>query len=454
MQTHPSGAGHHPGAHIRKNRPLSLQLHERAQQRIPGGVNSPVRAFRGVGGEPVYMASAKGAHMQDVDGHLYIDYINSWGAMILGHAHPRVVAAIRRQAELSPGYGTPTMVEVELAETICTRIPGMEQVRMVNSGTEATMSSIRLARGFTGRELVVKFAGCYHGHVDSLLVKAGSGALTLGQPDSAGVPAGIAKDTLVLPFNDSQRVRDLFRIYGDRLAAVIVEPIAGNMNCIPPEPEFLPCLREACEQSGCVLIFDEVMTGFRVHPAGAQGLYGIRPDLTTLGKIIGGGLPVGAFGGRADIMARLAPDGPVYQAGTLSGNPTAVAAGLATVQATAEEGFYDRLMTATETLCAGICTRAAKHGIPIASNHACGMFGLFFSTEEKISSYQQVMACNFPAFRRFFHLILDAGVYLAPSAFEAGFVSSAHDQAVIEHTLMAFDSCFERLAAESNESHR
>jgi len=434
--------------------PHSRKLYENARQTMPGGVNSPVRAFRGVGGTPIFMRTGAGARIHDADGHSYIDYVNSWGAMILGHAHPDIVAAVQRQAALSLGFGAPTDLEVELAEWICSRIPSLDQVRLVNSGTEATMSAIRLARGFTGRDLVAKFAGCYHGHADSLLVKAGSGALTLGAPDSAGVPAGSARDTLVLPFNEIDAVAAAFDRYGKHLAAVIVEPVAGNMSCIPPEPGFLEALRDLCNKSGCLLIFDEVMTGFRVHPHGAQGLYDIIPDLTTLGKIIGGGLPVGAYGGRREIMSHVSPLGTVYQAGTLSGNPVAVAAGLAALRVLEEPGFHVRLAQLTQRLVNGFRQASARHGVPLAVNHVCGMFGLFFCEAERVISYAQVMACDTARFRRFFHLMLDSGVYLAPSAFEAGFVSAAHDEAIINETLEVADDCFRCLAREQEGTPR
>jgi glutamate-1-semialdehyde 2,1-aminomutase len=413
---------------------------------IPGGVNSPVRAFRGVGGEPVFFARACGAWVESVDGRRFIDYVGSWGPMILGHAHPDVIAAVREKALDGLSFGAPTTIETELARRVIELVPSMELVRMCSSGTEATMSAIRLARGYTGRDRIVKFEGCYHGHSDSLLVKAGSGALTLGVPTSPGVPAELARHTATLPYNDVAAVEEFFKVAGDGTACVIVEPVAGNMNCIPPVPGFLERLRELCTRHGAVLIFDEVMTGFRVARGGAQELYGIRPDLTTLGKIIGGGMPVGAFGGRRDIMERLAPLGPVYQAGTLSGNPVAMAAGLATLAGLSAPGFHARLAQRTLALCEGLEGAARAAGVAFTTNHVCGMFGLFFTGQGPVTSYAQATACDVERFKRFFHGMLAEGVYLAPSAFEAGFVSAAHGDAEIESTLAAARRVFAALA--------
>ena len=426
----------------------SAALFERAARVIPGGVNSPVRAFRGVGGTPVFMHRASGPRMYDVDGNAYIDYIGSWGPMLLGHGDTRVREAVAKQLELAMSFGAPTELEIEMAEKVAALVPSIESVRMVSSGTEATMSAIRLARGYTGRDTLVKFEGCYHGHADSLLVKAGSGALTLGVPDSPGVPAGLARHTLNLPYNDSAALHELFAARGDEIACVIVEPVAGNMNCIPPEPGFLEALREVCTRHGTVLIFDEVMTGFRVSLGGVQQACGVTPDLTTLGKVIGGGLPVGAFGGRADIMDSISPVGPVYQAGTLSGNPLAMAAGLATLEALETEGFHDRLKTLTERLTSGAEAAARRHGIDFTTNHVCGMFGFFFTAADRVAGFSDVKACDVEQFRRFFHGMLSRGVYLAPSAFEAGFLSITHDEAVIDETLAAMDATFSELSAE------
>jgi glutamate-1-semialdehyde 2,1-aminomutase len=424
---------------------MNANLFEAAKKRIPGGVNSPVRAFKGVGGAPVFVARAEGPYLFDTEGARYIDYVGSWGPMVLGHAHPEVLKAVHEAVDRGLSFGAPTAVETAMAEKLCELVPSMDMVRMVSSGTEATMSAIRLARGFTGQDKIVKFEGCYHGHSDSLLVKAGSGALTLGVPSSPGVPAALAAHTITLPYNDSGAVRETFSKLGGEIACVIVEPVAGNMNCVPPLPGFLESLREVCDRSGAVLIFDEVMTGFRVALGGAQGLYGIRPDLTTLGKVIGGGMPVGAFGGRRDIMEQLAPLGPVYQAGTLSGNPVAMAAGLKTVELISVPGFFERLGETTLRLTDGLRAEAARAGIPLAVNRAGGMFGLFFTTETSVSRFEQVMRCDLERFRRFFHGMLDEGVYLAPSAFEAGFVSAAHDAAVLEQTLAAARRVFARL---------
>jgi glutamate-1-semialdehyde 2,1-aminomutase len=413
-----------------------------AQRHIPGGVNSPVRAFRAVGGTPVFFARAEGSRLYDVDGNGYLDYVQSWGPMILGHGHPDVLAAIRVQLERGLTFGAPTELETQMADRLCARIPGLDLVRMVNSGTEATMSAIRLARAATGRDRILKFEGCYHGHGDSLLVKAGSGALTLGVPSSPGVPAALAALTLTLDYNDSAQVEALFAREGDTIACIIVEPVAGNMNCVPPQPGFLETLRRVCDQHGAVLIFDEVMTGFRVGPRGAAGRYGIAPDLITLGKVIGGGMPVGAFGGRADLMTRLAPLGPVYQAGTLSGNPVAMAAGLATLAALDEPGFYDRLFARTRELADGLRERAAAAGIALTTNSVGSMFGCFFTDAPAVTNFRQVMACDAARFNRFFHGMLKRGVYLAPAAYEAGFVSAAHGSADIEQTLAAASAVF------------
>ncbi len=424
----------------------SSMLFQEARRCIPGGVNSPVRAFKSVGGDPVFFARGLGAHLWDEDGRRYVDYVGSWGPMILGHADPRVVEAVKNAADKGLGFGAPTRIETEMAELVCSLVPSLEKVRMVNSGTEATMSAIRLARGFTGRDKIVKFEGCYHGHSDSLLVKAGSGALTLGVPTSPGVPEALARNTITLEYNNSEQVRSVFAEEGGEIACVIVEPVAGNMNCVPPVAGFLEELRSVCDQHGAVLIFDEVMTGFRVAMGGAQALYGVRPDLTTLGKVIGGGLPVGAFGGRAQIMDRIAPDGPVYQAGTLSGNPLAMAAGLATLRALAQPGFHEALASKTRSLCDGLQAQAHAAGIPFLAQAVGGMFGLFFTHEEQVTRFSQVTACDVGRFRRFFHGMLDAGVYLAPSAFEAGFVSAAHTDADIAASLDAAAVVFRNLA--------
>ena len=415
----------------------SQQLFDRARQHIPGGVNSPVRAFKAVGGTPVFIDHAEGAYVFDCEGKRYIDYVLSWGPMIMGHNHPQVREAVTTQSLKGLSFGAPTELEIELADRICEIMPGMDMVRMVNSGTEATMSAIRLARGYTGRDTIVKFEGCYHGHSDSLLVKAGSGALTLGVPSSPGVPAALADLTLTLTYNDPEGLRAAFAEYGDRIACVIVEPVAGNMNCIPPAPGFLETMREVCTASGAVLIMDEVMTGFRFGLQGAQGYYGIEADLTTLGKVIGGGMPVGAFGGKGEIMEQIAPLGPVYQAGTLSGNPIAMAAGLATLDIISQPGFYDPLFQRTQQLCEGLCGAAAAAGVPFTTNHAGTMFGGFFTSEANISNYGQVMACDTAAFNRFFHHMLEAGVYLAPASYEAGFMSSAHSEQDIADTVAA-----------------
>jgi len=422
----------------------SKTLFDEAQRYIPGGVNSPVRAFRGVGGTPVFFKRGVGAYLYDEDDRRYIDYVGSWGPMIAGHAHPAVVRAVQRAADDGLSFGAPTAIETVMARKIQEFFPSMALVRMCNSGTEATMSAIRLARGFTHRNTLIKFEGCYHGHSDSLLVKAGSGALTLGVPTSPGVPEALAAHTVTVSYNDLAQVRDAFAALGETVAAVIVEPVAGNMNCIPPAPGFLAGLRELCDRCGSVLIFDEVMTGFRVAPGGAQQLYGITPDLTTLGKIIGGGMPVGAFGGKRAIMELLAPLGPIYQAGTLSGNPVARAAGRATLNLIAAPGFHDALAVKTRRLCDGLVAAAREAGIPLTANAVGGMFGLFFSSET-VASYAQAVACDVERFKSFFHGMLAEGVYLAPSAFEAGFVSSAHAEADIEATVEAARRVFARL---------
>ena len=411
------------------------RLFDAAKKVIPGGVNSPVRAYKAVGGTPVFIDHALGAHIYDTNGKEYIDYVCSWGPMILGHADPMVVAAVRAAAGQGLSFGAPTIMETKLAELICSAVASVEQVRMVNSGTEATMSAIRLARGFTGRDKIIKFEGCYHGHADGLLVKAGSGALTLGVPTSPGVPAAMAEHTLTLEFNNLEQVTTVFDEVGEQLAAVIVEPVAGNMNCVPPKSGFLGGLRKLCDQYNTVLIFDEVMTGFRVAAAGAQSLYSVTPDLTTLGKVVGGGLPVGAFGGRTEIMAHLAPQGAVYQAGTLSGNPLAMAAGIATLQQVLEVGFYERLGKRLDRLIEGLRSVASDTDIPLTTNHVGTMFGLFFTEADTVSSFADVMACDTVRFGCFFHGMLEAGIYLAPSAFEAGFISSAHGNSEIDRTL-------------------
>ncbi len=413
----------------------SEQLFQRAQQSIPGGVNSPVRAFKAVGGTPLFIKSASGPYVIDSDGKRYIDYVQSWGPMVLGHAHPAVIAAVQEKMADGLSFGAPTEIETELAEKIKSLLPSMDMLRMVSSGTEATMSAIRLARGFTGRDKIVKFEGCYHGHSDSLLVKAGSGALTFGVPSSPGVPASLVEHTLTLTYNDIDQVKAVFAEQGERIACIIVEPVAGNMNCVPPVAGFLEALREVCDQSGAVLIFDEVMTGFRVHEQGAQGHYGITPDLTTLGKVIGGGMPVGAFGGRSDIMEQLAPIGPVYQAGTLSGNPVAMAAGLTTLNLISEADFYAPIFAATEQLTKGLQSIADSLGIGFSTNHVGSMFGVFFTEVDTVTRYEQVMSGNIERFNRFFHGMLEGGVYLAPASYEAGFVSAAHSEDVVGETL-------------------
>ncbi|HSE11973.1 MAG TPA: glutamate-1-semialdehyde 2,1-aminomutase [Rudaea sp.] len=418
-------------------------LFQRARGLMPGGVNSPVRAFKSVGGEPFFTARADGAYLWDVEDRRYIDYVGSWGPMVAGHNHPKVRAAVENAARAGLSFGTPCPAEVAMAETITRLVPSMQMLRMVNSGTEATMAAIRVARGFTGREKIVKFEGCYHGHGDAFLVKAGSGALTFGVPTSPGVPKALADLTLTLPYNDLDAARELFAKVGDEIAGLIIEPVAGNMNCIPPRAGYLQGLRELCSRHGALLIFDEVMTGFRVALGGAQQLYGITPDMSTFGKIIGGGMPVGAYGGRRDIMDKVAPSGPIYQAGTLSGNPVAMAAGLAMLELIQAPGFYAELQRRTHLLTDGLRAVAADAGVPFSTNAVCGMFGLFF-TAEKVETYTQAMACDVAAFNRFFHAMLERGVYLAPSAFEAGFMSNAHSEQDIADTLQAAREAFRR----------
>jgi glutamate-1-semialdehyde 2,1-aminomutase len=423
----------------------SKDLISRARIHIPGGVNSPVRAFNGVGGDPIFFQRAEGARLYDVDGRSYIDYVGSWGPMITGHAHPEIISAVREAAARGLSFGAPCTAEVEMAERLCSIVPGMDMVRMVNSGTEATMSAIRVARAATGRDHIVKFEGCYHGHADSFLVKAGSGALTLGVPNSPGVPPAIADLTLTLPYNDLQAVTDCLASRGSDIAAIIVEPVAGNMNCIPPVEGYLEGLRSACDEHGCLLIFDEVMTGFRVALQGAQGLYGITPDLSTFGKVIGGGMPVGAFGGKRAFMEMVAPSGPVYQAGTLSGNPVAMAAGLANLDLIAREGFFEELTTRTGELVSGVQEAADQAGVPFRTTQVGGMFGMFFTDADRVVNFAEVGTCDIDAFKAFYHLMLERGVYLAPSAFEAGFVSSAHNDGHIEATITAARESFSRL---------
>ncbi len=423
----------------------SENLYHQAQRSIPGGVNSPVRAFTGVGGVPLFIERADGAWLYDADGIAYIDYVGSWGPMVLGHNHPAIRNAVIEVAERGLSFGAPTEMEVKMAELVCELVPSMEMVRMVNSGTEATMSAIRLARGFTQRDKIIKFEGCYHGHADCLLVKAGSGALTLGQPNSPGVPADFAKHTLTCTYNDLASVRAAFEQYPHEIACIIVEPVAGNMNCIPPQPDFLPGLRALCDEFGALLIIDEVMTGFRVALGGAQAYYGVTPDLTCLGKIIGGGMPVGAFGGRRDVMEALAPTGPVYQAGTLSGNPIAMAAGYACLTEIAQPGTHATLTDLTTQLAQGLREAAQAENIPLVVNHVGGMFGLFFTDAEEVTCYEDVTRCDTERFKRFFHLMLDEGVYLAPSAFEAGFMSLAHSAEDIQRTVDAARRSFSRL---------
>jgi glutamate-1-semialdehyde 2,1-aminomutase len=426
----------------------SADLYHKAQVTIPGGVNSPVRAFNGVGGSPIFIDRADGPLIFDVDGKAYIDYVGSWGPMILGHNHVAIREAVIDAAQRGLSFGAPTELEIKMAELVSELVPSMEQLRMVSSGTEATMSAIRLARGFTGRDKIIKFEGCYHGHADSLLVKAGSGALTLGQPSSPGVPADFAKHTLTARFNDLESVKALFAANQGEIACIIVEPVAGNMNCIPPVDGFHQGLRELCDSEGALLIFDEVMTGFRVALGGAQAYYGIKPDLTTLGKIIGGGMPVGAFGGRTDVMQYIAPTGPVYQAGTLSGNPVAMAAGYACLTLLREEGNEKRLDSKTKYIADGFKQLADNHGIPLLVHQVGGMFGFFFTDQTSITCYDDVAKCDTERFKRFFHLMLEHGVYLAPSAFEASFMSLTHGQRELDATLEAADRCFAMMANE------
>jgi len=424
----------------------SEQLFERAQKIIPGGVNSPVRAFNGVGGSPCFIKRAKGAYIYDADDKAYIDYVGSWGPMILGHNHPAILDAVIETAKDGLSFGAPTEIEINMAAKVRELVPSMESLRMVSSGTEATMSAIRLARGYTGRDKILKFEGCYHGHADSLLVKAGSGALTMGVPNSPGIPEDFAKHTLTVSFNNIEQVKDIFHTYKDQIACIIVEPVAGNMNCIPPVTGFLEGLREVCDTHNSVLIFDEVMTGFRVALGGAQALYNVKPDLTTLGKVIGGGMPVGAFGGKQAIMNFVAPVGPVYQAGTLSGNPIAMAAGLASLTELTKGEKHQQLSNATAKLSQGLKAAAERHGISLSINHVGGMFGFFFTDDkETITTYKQATACDSDKFKRFFHLMLEEGIYLAPSAYETGFISTAHTDDIIDQTLIAADKCFAQL---------
>lgn len=428
----------------------SETLFERAQKCIPGGVNSPVRAFNGVGGTPIFFQRAKGAYVYDEDDHRYIDYVGSWGPMIIGHSHPQVLEAIRQQMDFGLSFGAPTEVEITMAEKVCELIPSIEMVRMVSSGTEATMSAIRLARGFTGRDKIVKFEGCYHGHSDSLLVKAGSGALTLGVPNSPGVPVDLAKHTITLQFNDIDGVKRCFEEIGSEVACIIVEPVAGNMNCIPPVVGFLETLRDVCDQSGALLIFDEVMTGFRVALGGAQEKYGIVPDLTTLGKVIGAGMPVGAFGGKREVMEHIAPLGPVYQAGTLSGNPIAMVAGLKALELISKPDFHEQLSAKAKMLVDGMQAAANRVGIPFHGVSVGGMFGIFFTGASEITSFKEMMACDIERFKRFFHLMLLEGVYLAPAAYEAGFISQAHTEADITYTIEAAERAFIALLSQDD----
>ena len=423
----------------------SENLYTEAQHFIPGGVNSPVRAFNGVGGTPLFIERANGAYIYDVDGKAYIDYVGSWGPMVLGHNHPAIRTAVIKAVEKGLSFGAPTADEVEMAKFVTELVPSMDMVRMVNSGTEATMSAIRLARGYTARDKIIKFEGCYHGHADCLLVKAGSGALTIGQPNSPGVPADFARHTLTCTYNDLSSVREAFEKHPHDIDCIIVEPVAGNMNCIPPSADFLPGLRALCDEFGALLIIDEVMTGFRVALGGAQAHYDVEPDLTCLGKIIGGGMPVGAFGGRGEIMEKLAPTGPVYQAGTLSGNPIAMAAGLACLHEIAQPGVHQRLTELTDMLADGLCEKAREAGIPFVVNHVGGMFGLFFTDAPAVTCYQDVMNCDVERFKKFFHLMLQQGIYLAPSAFEAGFMSVAHSDEDIRKTIDAAAYAFSEL---------
>ncbi len=424
----------------------SKDLFIQAQKHIPGGVNSPVRAFKGVGGDPVFIDHASGPYIYDPDGKQYIDYVGSWGPMILGHAHPEVIKAVQAVIGKGLSFGAPTESETTMADMVCKLVPSMDMVRMVSSGTEATMSAIRLARGYTGRDKIIKFEGCYHGHSDSLLVKAGSGALTLGEPSSPGVPASLAEHTITLDYNDLDQVTQTLNEIGDQVACIIVEPVAGNMNCIPPVPGFLEGLRSTCDEHGVVLIFDEVMTGFRVALGGVQELYNITPDLTTLGKVIGGGMPVGAFGGKREIMEKIAPLGPVYQAGTLSGNPVAMSAGLKTLELISQPNFFKDLTKKTEVLVDGLMTQAKKAKVPLAANQVGGMFGIFFTDAVKVTNFAQSTACRQGKFKAFFHAMLTRGVYLAPSAFEAGFVSAAHSDEDIQATITAAGEAFAEIA--------
>lgn len=415
----------------------SEDLYSRAQKHIPGGVNSPVRAFNGVGGSPIFFQKGDGAYVYDEDGQRYIDYVGSWGPMILGHSHPDVINAVRKQLDYGLSFGAPTEVEITMADKVCELVPSMDMVRMVNSGTEATMSAIRLSRGYTGRDKIVKFEGCYHGHSDSLLVKAGSGALTLGVPNSPGVPADLAKHTITLQYNDIEEVKSCFAEIGDQIACIIVEPVAGNMNCIPPVSGFLETLREVCDASGAVLIFDEVMTGFRVALGGAQEKFNVAPDLTTLGKVIGAGMPVGAFGGKREIMEQISPLGPVYQAGTLSGNPVAMVAGLAVLNKISEPSFHAELENKTTKLMDGIKAAADELNVPLVTVSVGGMFGLFFTDQAQVTTFADVQKCDTDKFKLFFHHLLEEGVYLAPSAYEAGFISQAHSDEDIAFTIAA-----------------
>jgi glutamate-1-semialdehyde 2,1-aminomutase len=424
---------------------ISQDLFSRAQNSIPGGVNSPVRAFNGVGGTPLFITKAEGAFTYDADNNRYIDYVGSWGPMILGHNHPEIKQAVLAAVENGLSYGAPTEAEILMAEKVKELVPSIEKVRMVSSGTEATMSAIRLARGYTNRDKILKFEGCYHGHADSLLVKAGSGALTMGVPSSPGIPEDFAKHTLTVSFNDLDEVRAIFAQYKDEISCIIVEPVAGNMNCIPPEPGFLQGLRDVCDEHGAVLIFDEVMTGFRVALGGAQAYYDVQPDLTCLGKVIGGGMPVGAFGGKQAIMDYIAPVGPVYQAGTLSGNPIAMAAGLKALELLSAEGLHEVLEAKSKALCEGFQQAADAAGIALTTNFAGGMFGFFFTEAQSVTSYQQATECDLDRFKRFFHLMLEEGVYLAPSAFEAGFISTMHSDEDIQNTIAAAKRAFAKL---------
>jgi glutamate-1-semialdehyde 2,1-aminomutase len=428
------------------NTSLSQKLFKDANQFIPGGVNSPVRAFRAVGGTPIFIKQAKGSKFIDADDNQYIDYVGSWGPMIGGHNHPDILQAVEAAVKQGLSYGAPTAREVEIAEEVCKLMPSIEKVRMVNSGTEATMSAVRLARAFTKRNKIIKFVGCYHGHADPFLVAAGSGALTFGTPNSPGVPPETVADTLLADYNNLEHVKQILENNPKQVAAIILEPITGNMNCILPKPGFLQGLRDLCDEHGTLLIFDEVMTGFRVSLGGAQQLYNIKPDMTTLGKVIGGGMPVGAFGGRADIMSMLSPEGPVYQAGTLSGNPIATAAGLASLKLVQQPGFHEQLAEKTSKLCEGMEQAAKRHGIPFLTQHACGMFGFFFTDKPAIHTFDEMMACDIEQFKQFFHIMLDEGVYLAPAAYEAGFMSTAHSDEDIERTISAADQTFKMLA--------